>query len=122
MATASTKLALLEKAVSDLEERSEVYHVKFNDIHNQQNLIRLDIQQWGMETKQLITDQREMKDVIRNNTSALSSIQEVLNKILIERDTTKTNISTFAKTIIWIGGITSMSYTVITELMNWMKR
>lgn len=122
MITASTKLALLEKAVSDLEERNEVYHAKFNDIHNQQNLIRLDIQQWGMQTQQLITDQREMKDVIRNNTSALSSIQEVLNKILVERDTTKTNISTFAKMIVWIGGITSMSYTFITEIMNWLKK
>lgn len=108
-----SQVAVLNEAVSTLKRIADSNHEKYNDMGKQLGLIRLDIQRNTTQIQHALAEQSELKIVVENNTDAVNSIHQLLSKILIERDTTKTNISTFSKVVLWIiavGGAVAATY------------
>jgi uncharacterized coiled-coil DUF342 family protein len=107
------------KDITRIEEKQKEHHTKLGDIHNQLSQIRNSIDKGSTQTQQLIEEHKEIKKVVDNNTNALIAIQEILTKLLTERDTTKNNIGILGKFIIWLSTIVGFVYAGYSTILHW---
>lgn len=127
-----TQLAVLTERVDTLAEkqqidmdafnkRQEAHHENVKKIGNDIGLLRIDVQGWSTQTQQVVSDHKDMKKVIDNNTAAFLEMREMVQKILTEKATTKSNIIGLGKLITWIVALPSALYYAIQAIGNWIK-
>lgn len=111
MPSDDTRLALVEQAnetikgsLADVNVKLARQHDKFNDTHNEINLMRLDLNGIVQQLSHVVEDQKEVKEVVKHNTAAWLSVERVLNRLVTERETERKAAAFTLKTIVKITG------------------
>lgn len=115
---------LTEKQAKDIDtfnKRQEAHHENVKKIGQDIGLLRLDVQNWSLQTQQVVADHKDIKEVIKNNTEAVNSLRDMVCNIQTQKETTKSNISILGKVTLFVTTMIGFIYAGIQAIEKWGK-
>lgn len=129
-----TEVALLKHLTASIKEKQDSHHDHFKLIHNDMGMLRLDMKELTTQQTFIISEQRDIKEVIKELkkviqgcTHAFAASEKerithnaLLQKIVVEKDTAISTISIVGKVVLWIGGVVGMMYGAMKVIETWV--
>jgi len=102
------------KDFDSFQKKQDYHHATNREIHTEINLLsyRIDNMDAALENN---------TKVCENINKALNTVNSLVQQILIERKTTKSNISVLTKSILWIGAFPALCYSFYQAIQNLIK-